>query len=350
MVKWPAGEAPLIDWDGFDSLVGAWLSGDAFPDHIGLNFWPMPEAVMLDRYDPSSRLQYWSQASLHFDANGWLSRSAIALHGPTGRWSNANEAADLSSDAADILKCHPRVRVLLPLEDREVQLLSTDVPAGIERATASRLLTAAPTLVYTAGSRNWGEQTLRHWLRTDLPGLVPYQGAGGNEFDAQVWAWLAYLRHLDSYGVSHVFESNYILWNSTLPLGNSPDSVAEPGELVWFYPGEWFGVDMPLPTLQLKWLRQAEQDYEYLLMAQDRGEQITALQLARLIAKPVELDAGQTPDPLYPLLTGTIDRTTWSDAKRLLARTILLHKPGQKVDEALQRDLEIETLQLSQTA
>ena len=59
----------------------------------------------------------------------------------------------------------------------------------------------------------------------------------------------AFLRHLDGFGVRNVFEQNYILWNSTLPLAGRPDQAADPGELIWFYPGEWFGTDMPVPTI-----------------------------------------------------------------------------------------------------
>ena len=111
----------------------------------------------------------------------------------------------------------------------------------------------------------------------------------------RVWAWLAFLRHLDLVGVKQPFEQNFVLWNSVLPSTNLPDQSADPGELAWFYPGQWFGVDMPVPTIQLKWLRRAQQDYEYLILAQSRGEAINALQLARVLTKPVELSPGQTP-------------------------------------------------------
>ena len=72
IVKWPAGEGPQIDWDDFDSMVRPWFTGDAFADHIGLGYWPMPEAELLDRYQRPSQLQYWSAAALHFDASNWL--------------------------------------------------------------------------------------------------------------------------------------------------------------------------------------------------------------------------------------------------------------------------------------
>ncbi|HWE04380.1 MAG TPA: hypothetical protein VG326_18395 [Tepidisphaeraceae bacterium] len=352
VVKWPAGEGPQIDWADFDSMVRPWITGDAFADHVGLGFLPMPEAELLDRYDRPSQLQYWAAAATHFDANEWLDLTAIVMkNAPPDSFSRHHatvaEAANLSAAAAEIFKCYPRVKTIIPLADKELRLATAADPSGIDPATVSRLITAAAPLVSTAGRPQWGEERPRHWLTTDMPGLVPFFGAGATERDARVWAWLAYLRHLDSYGASHVFEPNSIFWNSTLPIANTPEQSADPGELVWFYPGEWFGVDLPLPTVQLKWLRQAEQDYEYLLLAQDRGEQITALQLARLITKPVELNTGQTPEPIYSLMAGATDPQAWINARQLLSDAIVLHKPGQKIDEAAEHELEIRTLQLS---
>ena len=120
---------------------------------------------------------------------------------------------------------------------------------------------------------------------------------------------------------------------------DSPNDPADPNTLTWFYPGQWFGVSEPVPTIQLAWLRRAQQDYEYLWLAAQQGEVINALQMARLITKPVEIQPGQAADPVYALLTGTTSQETWDRAQELLAKTILLRKPGQPVDEARQRAL-----------
>ena len=90
-----------------------------------------------------------------------------------------------------------------------------------------------------------------------------------------------------------------------------------------------------------------QQDYEYLLLAQERGEAINALQLARLITKPVELEQGQPSDPAYALLTGTTNQQVWLDAGRLLADTILLRKPSEAPDPIQQEQVDLRTLQLS---
>src|SRR6185436_8645140 len=168
-----------------------------------------------------------------------------------------------------------------------------DGPEMIDAANAGRLWAAAPGLVFSKPTQLWPENTKPpgHWLRTDLPGLVPYAGAGGDQRDLRLWAWLAFLR-----------DATLIAWGDALPSADKPDEPADPDETTWFYPGHWFGVDEPVPTVQLKWLRRAQQDYQYLRMARERGEVIHALVMARLITKPVEIQPGQNPDPAYALM------------------------------------------------
>jgi hypothetical protein len=97
--------------------------------------------------------------------------------------------------------------------------------------------------------------------------------------------------------------------------------------------------------VQLKWLRRAEQDYEYLHLARERGEIINALVLARLITKLVEILPGQAPDPAYGLMCGTADVAAWDQAQHLLARTILMRRPdGSRPDAAETHALNIDTL------
>jgi hypothetical protein len=76
-----------------------------------------------------------------------------------------------------------------------------------------------------------------------------------------------------------------------------------------------------VPTVQLKWLRRAEQDYEYLHLARERGEVLNALLLARLITKPVKISPAKPPTRVR-LMCGTTDVAAWDQAQDLLARTI----------------------------
>jgi len=334
-VKWPSGQPPQIDWSDFDSLVGPWLNGDAFADKVPLGFWPLPQDEFLDRFDRASQLQYWSSAAAHFDSQGWLNSSAAVIEKRSPGRAGTADAIALSVAASQILGTHPRIRVSVPLEDDQIQI-STDGGPGVDPTTTSRLLTAAPGIVFAPPIQAWptGVDRADRWLRTDLPGLVPYVGAGGDERDVRLWAWLAFLRR-----------SGVIVWDDALPKTQRPQESADPSQLVWFYPGAWFGVDEPVATLQLKWVRRAQQDFEYLYLAKERREVLNALVMARLITKPIEIQAFQNPDPTSSLMSGTTNPQVWVDAQRLLARTILLAEPGQEVDPARRMKLNLETLQ-----
>lgn len=359
VVKWPPNLAPPeVTWDNFDSLVTPWMSGQAFDDRIPVGFWPLPAPAFLDRYDRRSQLQYWSQAANYFDQHDWLNQSPIWVEKVTPGRANEAEALELSASAAETLAVHSRVRAVVPLEADQLRLAAdgpdapADAPApaaapdakqpGIDPASTTRLYSAAPGLVFAPPMRLWpeGVNRPRHYLRTDMPALVPYVGAGGDERDVRLWAWLAYLRGA---GLIH--------WNATLPSLTGPTEPADPNELIWFYPGEWFGLDRPVPTIQLKWLRRAQQDYEYLWLARERGDRnvrVNALLMARLISKPVEIQPGQSPDPAYALMSGTTSQAVWTEAQDLLAEMISLHKPGGDaggaVDPALKHANEIRML------
>jgi hypothetical protein len=323
-VKWLIAQTPQVDWSDFDTVVSPWLSGDAFADKTPLGYWPLPSADYLDNYDAASRREYWSNASTHFNQQDWLRSSAVLLRKNSPGRATALESIQFSMTARGILDTHPLVRVTIPLDDDQIQFVSSDNAMLLNPSMVSRLITLAPGLVFGAPTQSWPPELRRpdHWLRTESPGLAPYVGAGTSERDVRQWAWLAYLRH-----------ANLVFWSDALPEQNDPAEQADPSKLTWFYPGSWFGVDDPVPSIQLKWLRRAQQDYEYLLLAEQRGMRTNALLLDRLITRQVELQPTQAPDPEYGLLTGTVDQKTWDEAHALLARAILLREPRLSPDD-----------------
>jgi hypothetical protein len=318
-VKWSVADRPLVDWSDFDSVVSPWLNGDGFPENVPLGYWPLPREDYLDNYDAASQREYWSSASTHFNRQDWLSHSAVVLSKHSAGRATALESIQLSMSARAILDAHPLTRVLLPLEDDQVQFESSDNPAALSVSMARRIITLAPGLVFGAPTQSWPEDVRppEHWMMTEAQGLVPYLGAGTDQRDVRLWAWLAYLKHAD-----------LIQWSGPLPDQNDPSIEADPGKLTWFYPGSWFGVDAPVPSVQLKWLRRAQEDYEYLLLAEQRGMRTNAFLLARLLTRQVQLQPAQAPDPEYGLLSGTVDQKTWDEAHELLARSISARPAG----------------------
>jgi hypothetical protein len=342
-VKWPAGQPPKVTWDDYDSLITPWLNGNAFSDKVPFGYWPLPADDHLQNYDPKSQRDYWLAVASHFDQLDWINRSAIVLD-PDRAQGRADtlESVKLSADAAALLKLNPRLRVTIPLEDDQVAFATDSTPNLITPASASRLLTANPGLVFTSPTRNWPDGIPRpqRWLRTDLTGLIPYVGAGGDARDVRLWAWLASIPlPPPEMGVQYG-AVQFVQWADALPKAATPRDAADPNDLIWFYPGSWFGVDQPVPTMQLKWLRRAQQDYEYIYLARQRGDTINPLLMARLMTKPVELAPNQNPDPTYGLMCGTADPKAWVEATDLLAERILLREPGHSPDSAQKAELQ----------
>jgi hypothetical protein len=348
-VKWPGGRPPQVTWAEFDSVVSPWLKGDMFADKVPLGFWPLPATDGLFNYDPSSQRQYWAEAATHFDQNDWLARSPVFLEKVTPGRATPIESIKLSSEAASVLRAHTRVRVAVPLEDDQIQFANDGNQSLIRPDDSGRVLTANPPIVFSSPIQGWPSGVARpdRWLRTDLTGVIPYVGAGGDERDVRLWAWLSFLPlPPPQFGVRYG-PVRFIYWSGALPRNSSADQAADPNELIWFYPGSWFGLDEPVPTIQLKWLRRAQQDFEYLFLAQQRGDMLNALVMSRLMAKPVEIQPAQHPDQTYGLMCGTADPQAWEQVIDLLAKRILLREPGQPVDKDKDYKLGIETLQWS---
>ena len=193
-----------------------------------------------------------------------------------------------------------------------------------------------------------------HWLRTDLPALPLLRGGGDERACASGVA--RFLRQIRATTTQELADRR--AYGSCLGLPAAADAKADasPHELIWSTPATGSRGE-PLPTIQLKWLRRAQQDYEYLWLAADRDERVHALWLARLITKPVEIEANKVPDPAYTLMSGTTDEAAWPKALNLLAKAILLHPqpdasgnaPGTGtaavVNTAKRDELDIETLQ-----
>src|SRR5205085_10471965 len=97
--------------------------------------------------------------------------------------------------AARILADHPKVRVTLPLEEEQVHLATPDFPRRIPSDRVDRVMYAAPGIVSVLPLQRLPQAQGQRWLRTDIPTLLPYAGAGADEREVRLWAWLAFLRN-----------------------------------------------------------------------------------------------------------------------------------------------------------
>ena len=104
----------------------------------------------------------------------------------------------------------------------------------------------------------------------------------------RLWAWLAYLRHAD-----------LIRWSDALPDQDDPTAAADPSKLTWFYPGSWFGVDEPVASIQLKWLRRAAAGLRISFAGGAAWNADGCTAAGAMITRQVELRPVQAPDPEY---------------------------------------------------
>jgi hypothetical protein len=316
IVKWPESGLPRIDWNEYDSVVGPWMNGQT--NQLPLNCWAVPLAANLARFDHQSRQDYWQEATAHFGELGWLGRSTIWMDElpPT-------DSSKLLTEASRILSDNSQAMVAVPLADE-------GLPAQIDlspMAASDRVLTLASSKSLRGSTSTAPAAPHRHWLAANPT-------TGGDETDVRAWGCLAFAHQAD-----------IVLCGQTLPPVNSADDPIDPDDLPWFYPGEWFGLTDPVPTIQVKWLRQAEQDYEYLLLAEQSGQVSNAIQIARLLAKPIEFRTQPKASGIQGLMSGTADGQAWERAEALLADNILPREPGQPIDPFKRRSLNLAMLQ-----
>ena len=314
IVKWPLARLPQVDWSAFDSVVGPWFTAVEFSDHAPIGFWPLPAPQAFDGFDLASQCQYWQLAAEHFDQRQWLDRSPVVLNAESAAPVNNAGALLMSAQARKILSSHPRIGVLVPMHEDDLQLESPVNSRGIALASTSRLSTQTPGLVSPSPIRTWPDNALppRHWIDADSTGSASEQAI-------RMLAWQAFSD-----------DASLVRFASALPIVPTepahlaldisgparPGSVSDQTPLL--YPGPWFGVNNPLPTVQLRWVRQAEQDYEYLYLASQHNDRAAALKMCQFITRPVQLQPAQGSQPVFDLLAGSTDSHASSQARALL--------------------------------
>ncbi len=319
VVKWPLGQPPDADWRDFDSVVEPWLNGTAFTDRMPIAFWPLPAPDSLSLFDLPTQAQYWHVAARHFDHSRWLERSPVVLSQEVPGEINQAESLLLCAQARQVLSAYPHLTAMLPLHDDQLQFASYANPNAIDPQTTGRLVTASPGLIFPSPIRDWptGAAPARHWVDAGAKDSSCHVTGIASEQGVRSLAAVAFAR-----------DASLILCGNPLPIPGAapaqaaPQAAASSDQLIWCYPGDAYGVSEPLATVQLKWIRQAEQDYEYLFLASQAKDRASVLKMCRLIAKPVELQPGQRDLAIFNLLAGNTDPSASSQVRQLLIRTL----------------------------
>ena len=308
---------------------GRGSTGRRSPTGYQRRYWPLPDVEYLDRYPAEDQYDYWRQAADHFDQNRWLGQAPLVVgeDGPVGLDLPRRQRLVYNAQAARLLANHPGVRVQVPLELDQLEVGAGEVSADTPRIPeyeVNRLIPASAGLVSDVPINSWpaGLDEPRTWLPTRGNSLIPYVGGGERRPGGRAELGVA--------GV-HPGRRRWSIGGRRCRTPTRPDVAGDPGRTIWFYPG-----DVVRPAgggrarrAGLKWLRQAQQDYELLDLARQRGETASARILAKLLAKPVQIRPLQEPDPAYLLMAGTAEASAWEEARRLVTDAILLKRAGR---------------------
>ncbi len=279
VTKWPSGEPPQVDFAEFDSVAGPWLSGELAPggSNVGLIGWRLPVQSGLEKYDATSRRDYWRAVAGHFDQKRWLTEAVAATE------------TDLQP-----LTAHPKVTV-----EREHRSTSGD--------SADRVL--AEARFHAAGQPSW--------------------------VDARATAFTG---PWDADGLVSTAFTNSARWIRTGPVldeaaeARTPDDPAHP---IWFYPGRWYDRTEPVPGIDLKWARRSAALGQYLQLLANRGQADLASEIASKLSGPAVQDGV----PLR--FTAPRDEALWNESRLLLAKLVMSHRAGGEADPVMANEAQI---------
>ncbi|MCO6436490.1 MAG: DUF4091 domain-containing protein [Phycisphaerae bacterium] len=261
---------PRLDWSGYDTFAQSLWSASTPPPSDDIPWLALPNDV--ERFSPSvtreAQSERWRRAFVdecrdHFSSQGWLEQAHAEL-----------------SDSAD----HD------PRRTREVEQLRLDAFRGADcpMPVLSHLFTQ--NLAYAGWPGNgvfvpgdgvtiWSpraqffdpaamsaerEAGRRTWFCLDRP---PYSGSTALSAPAafqRVVPWQGLALGAELIELGQVFAP---------PTENTADSRAtlSPGGFPLVYPGTPYGLDAPIPSVRLKYLRRGQQDLALLALLRENG-------------------------------------------------------------------------------
>lgn len=345
----------VVDWDGYDAVVGPALSGPGSPPVAIAPFTldnPSPEL-----YGGLAGEEYLRIAGQHLKAIGehWIEKKwpkpLVWLHRASpgkdtlayGCWHWRDWLSERWQREATIVsdlvwRAELDFGYLDPLPWAMRKSGRAGGPQSQPETTPGRLvvpsrLVPAHVSVYCPPAQFLDPATLPN-LRSE--GLSLWLGEGGPPWrpSAEIFAHpeqleaLAYLGH--RYGIDTVWLASGRRWPTRSPLA-APLSGGDAGFL--FYCGQWFQQDRPVASLRLKHLRQAVQDAAMLKLLGELHRRTPADAIAGAMVKHAMGDSAG----VVPGLGGPIgwqqEPVFYADA-RMMLREELLRAAGRAGDPA----------------
>jgi hypothetical protein len=327
LVLWPAGLRPQVTvaldgaatgrFDDYDSLIMPYVTGRGYDDQVAPAFWPVP---LDERFpDPAEfggptgprygRLlaSYGKSVRDHFVSRGWYKRGVILL--PTGPQPLTMDIARSRAAARQVREPTRPLRTVGRWSPNDpaaygVRGARWEDLAGFVDIWAPDCRLADPRLV---------DEDTDLWLR---PTAAPFLGSAevsAGALDVLTWTWAAWrmrARGLWCFGD----------WTLGEAAPREGRDAKEPNG--WFYNGAAFDAEGVLPSVRLKLLRRAQQDYAYLDLVRRFEDRALADRFAS-----TALYAAGTQAQGDSLLDGELDGWSrdeglWQAARHLMGRTL----------------------------
>lgn len=284
-----------LEWGAYDAFCGPMVDGSGYADGKAAWAWPIPANMQqlnpaqfggMDSAMYTSVVQdYLAKSAAHFAAKGWLERSFVLFDYPTSANPTQQDIQRVRRLIAATRKANERlvfVSTLIPQSMRPFGWFEhrfEDLTGEVDVwATPARYQHPA-TLARLHGM---GKRT---WLVPDRP---PYSGSLAVEAPlthARSLAWQAFLQ-----GHEAIYLASTTQWPEKV-LDRAISDPDQPSDTWLIYPGEFFGLDEPVPSMRLKQLRIGLQEYRYLRILAEQGRRETARLIASSLIKATGSDA-----------------------------------------------------------
>ena len=285
----------LLDWADYDRFCSPLINGRTYQNNRAPWAWPLP--IDLQQPDPSQYggkdstvytavlKKYLAAVAAHFKQKGWLDKTFVffdLIRQPNPR-------------AEDLEKVR-QLAILTHLVDDQLSFATRAVPQSMapfgwfehkhEDLTSVIDIWATPAR-YQHGPTMSRLQTLgkRTWFVPDQP---PYSGSLAVEappIHARSLAWQAFLQDHEAIFLDQVTNWPDDVFDRPIRARKKPTD----GWLV--YPGQWFGLDTPVPSVRLKHLQLGIQDYQRLKLLEKNGRKETAKLIAGSLIKATGTEA-----------------------------------------------------------
>ena len=342
LVQITATDDVILDWGQFDATVEPLLGGHGFFNRVPLRAWPMPLAPILSdkaggclgTCTPVSEiaLAYLGQCADHFAQQGWLDRSYAVL-GPASPLANVDHrvvdrVAELAR-AAD-----GRIPILLRLFPQDLRPYGwVDYVPSVSMDAADIWMPSAQfySAEVMADQRLAGQGT---WMAIDRPPFSGTVAISARPQDVRILA-----RQAQALGA----EALFLGWVNHWPRPEGSPSPADcvrhdPGVLL--YPGGPFGLNEPVSSARLRYLRQSVQDSAYDRLLSEHGLDHVARTLREALSLYGGTDAYRTHFADGRPIGWPHDPTLFTAARDIMARELLAVAYAKKAEsrsEALVR-------------